>query len=677
VTIYSYDVFDTLVTRPFMRPVDVFVAVGNALFSRGYVEVDPRQYCSDRIKAEQRARAVSHPRDECCWGDIFLHFPELSYWGVPTDEAMEAELDAERRYCSPIAENVGKVNGLVESDEKVIFLSDMYLPKDFIWELICEHVVDCPKEHVFVSGELGLSKHTGHLYSYVIERYGINPSQLRHFGDNPYSDVQVPTQLGVNAVHYRGSHPTRNERLPRPRNRAPVVLSSMRGTARAARLRAIHPDKWAQVVPIATTVVAPILTAFAAWVLQDARKRGIERLYFVSRDGQILQRIASVLRQDGDPECRYLYGSRQAWFLPSVKDLDEYSLSWAWMKGMSRKGHDILRRLEITDEPVMTILAHEGFDEASLSRQFDDNELQRFKDLIITEPIASILFEKIKNRRKLLLEYLSQEGCLDGTSWAIVDIGWVLNCQRALNQVLKNADLIHAVTGYYFGVSHDHVPLNQIGIAYPFIAHTSADLRGECKADWLFRKPTRVLIDHFFVVADHESVCRYRRKEQRIVPVYVNEVNKEWRIDLAKVIHSAVRSYTEMLDTNDLLDANASNFRNRALSEMKKFCLYPRASDVHSIAHLPVNIDQTHGKDHWETLASRISVGALFLLLLEHYHSNASQNPRPLFFWLAGSAAISSWPIRVIVVSGSVLSRSIDWLRFFLKRFLKRIKAKS
>jgi predicted HAD superfamily hydrolase len=146
-------------------------------------------------------------------------------------------------------------------------------------------------------------------------------------------------------------------------------------------------------------------------VLRDARERGIERLYFVSRDGQILQRIASVLRQDGDPECRYLYGSRQAWFLPSVQDLDEDSLSWAWMKGMSRKGHDILRRLEIADEPVMTILAHEGFDEASLSRQIDDNELQRFKDLIRTEPIASILFEKIKNRRKLLLEYLSQEGC--------------------------------------------------------------------------------------------------------------------------------------------------------------------------------------------------------------------------------------------------------------------------
>jgi hypothetical protein len=242
---------------------------------------------------------------------------------------------------------------------------------------------------------------------------------------------------------------------------------------------------------------------------------------------------------------------------------------------------------------------------------------------------------------------------------------------------LKNADRIHAVTGYYFGVSHDHVPLSQIGIAYPFIAHTSADLRGECKADWLFRKPTRVLIDHFFVVADHESVCRYRRKEQRIVPVYVNEVNKEWRIDLAKVIHSAVRAYTEMLANSDVIDTITSDFRNHAVLKMKKFCLYPCASDVQSIAHLPVNADQTHDKNHWETLANKISARALFLLLREHFHLNAAQNPRPVFFWLAGSAAISSWPIRVIVVSGSVLSRSFDWLRFFLKRFLKRIKAKS
>ncbi|MDD2464670.1 MAG: hypothetical protein PHI97_11800 [Desulfobulbus sp.] len=671
VQIYSFDVFDTLITRPFMRPVDVFVTVGNTLISKGYVKIAPQAYRDARANAERRAIAASRPRDDCRWHEIFHRFPELTYWGVPTAEAMQFELDAERCSCSPIAENVEKVRRLLKAGEKVLFLSDMYLPTNFIWELIRSHGINCVKEDVFVSGELGLSKHSGRLYTHVIERYGITPSQLRHLGDNSYTDVEVPTRLGIPAELYHGVQPTHHERLPRPRRYAPLELSAMRGTARAARLQTRPNEQMTRVASIATSVIAPVLTAFVAWVLRDARERKIERLYFVSRDGQILLLIAAALRSDGAPECRYLYGSRQAWFLPSVQDLDEDSLSWAWMPGMSLTGRDILRRLEIFDEPVLTILAQAGFDEVSLSRQLDDVELQRIQQLIRAGPIASILLEKARVRRKLLLEYLKQEGCLDGKNWALVDIGWELNCQRALNQLLKSIDLPHTLTGYYFGVSHRHMLLCKVGTVYPFIAHTCAALSSPCSADWLFRKPTRVIVDHFFVVSDHDSVCSYHKKEQQIEPIYVNETNKEWRVELAKTIQSAVQIYAKSLTKNSVIDPTSPKFMKFALSGMKRFCLYPRAGEVRSIALLSVNSDQTHGKDHWETLASRISMQSLMHLLLKHFHRKTTHNSHPTFFWLAGSAAISSWPVRIILIAGSTLSRSLDSLRFFTKRFFK------
>jgi predicted HAD superfamily hydrolase len=302
IRIYSFDVFDTIVTRPFIRPTDIFWLVGRTLSKTINSRINPICYRKDRIKAEHRARVANKPFDDCGWDAIFNHFPELSRWGVAPEQAMAAELSTERMYSRPIAENVAKVHQLIDSDEKVIFLSDMYLPTNFVWELIRSQGVDCPRDRFYISGDLGLAKHTGRLYSHVIQQYGIAPSQLLHYGDNQHADVEVPRRLGIKTEHYREVQPNRHERLPRPRSRAPVVLSSMHGTARAARLRTIHPEKWAQVVPIATSVVAPILTAFAAWVLRDARERGIERLYFVSRDGQILQRIASVLRQDGDPD---------------------------------------------------------------------------------------------------------------------------------------------------------------------------------------------------------------------------------------------------------------------------------------------------------------------------------------------------------------------------------------
>lgn len=424
-------------------------------------------------------------------------------------------------------------------------------------------------------------------------------------------------------------------------------------------------------------VVAPVLTAFVAWVLKDARRQRIKKLYFVSRDGQILLLIASVLRRNGDPECRYLYGSRQAWFLPSIQTLDEDFLNWAWMDTVSRTGHDILRCLEINDEQVLTILARKNFNRESLDRQLEDKDLLRIKKLIITEPIASILLKRVKARRKLLLEYLSQEGCLDGNSWALVDIGWELNCQRALNQMLKNTNFTQTLTGYYFGVSHRHMPLSQVGNAYPFIAHTSAAMHSPCKGNWLFKRPTIAVVENIFVVSDHESVCGYFRKGQRIEPVYVDEENKKWRINLAKTIHFAVREYTEKLaNSSRLMDITAPGFRKRALLDMKRFCLYPRASEVQPFAFLPVNSDQTHGKEHWQPLASMISTQSLFKIMLTHFHFRIAQNSRPAFFWLVGSAAISSWPVRIILISGSALSRFMDSLRLFFKGILKQTKDK-
>ena len=40
---------------------------------------------------------------------------------------------------------------------------------------------------------------------------------------------------------------------------------------------------------------APILTYYVWWILQEAEKRQIKRLYFLARDGLILKEIAEEL----------------------------------------------------------------------------------------------------------------------------------------------------------------------------------------------------------------------------------------------------------------------------------------------------------------------------------------------------------------------------------------------
>jgi predicted HAD superfamily hydrolase len=87
------------------------------------------------------------------------------------------------------------------------------------------------------------------------------------------------------------------------------------------------PDK--QVIWDTTaSAVAPMLFGFVHWCLVEAQKKGIQRLYFVARDGQILQKIAQVICHNWGYtiDCRYLYGSRQAWHLPAIQEIGEVEL---------------------------------------------------------------------------------------------------------------------------------------------------------------------------------------------------------------------------------------------------------------------------------------------------------------------------------------------------------------
>ena len=65
--------------------------------------------------------------------------------------------------------------------------------------------------------------------------------------------------------------------------------------------------------------VGPILFDYVWWILYQAQQRGIQRLYFLARDGYLLREIAQQFcaRFGLKIECRYLYCSRAALRMPS------------------------------------------------------------------------------------------------------------------------------------------------------------------------------------------------------------------------------------------------------------------------------------------------------------------------------------------------------------------------
>ncbi len=647
-TVYSFDVFDTLITRTVMRPAHTFLLAGAAL-RRGHegAVMSPQAYLCARRAAERLARRRALPRDDCTFEEIFDAFPELKRWGITPQEAMDAELAAERRVMSPIVANITEVKRLQATGEQVLCLSDMYLPCWFVLELLTAQGVALAPNALYLSGESGLSKRSGRLFSFVLEQRGIPPTALHHVGDNHWSDVTIPRCLGIQATHTSEIEPTRYEQLPRPRRLAPISRSVSGGVARAARLVATTPDTDPAWAAFACDVAAPLLCGYVRWVLDHARRQGIRRLYFVSRDGQPLYRIALAMAGPDDPECRYLYGSRRAWLLPSVIRADSASLAWAWTRGTYFNAMDILRRLELDTPETHAVLRGHGFTPERLSGCLGGEDAAHLQRLILDSVLAERMLATAATRRDLLVRYLEQEGLLSEIPWALVEVGWILRPQHALQRVLHHAGAIQPAKGYYLGVAADHMPIAGCGEVWAYISHPRARINGQFRCEWFVKRATVALMENVFLAADHPSAIGYCADGERVVPVFDVASVSPRHAAFVSSLHAALCTYATTMPVADAFGCPPGTFARRALTVVKQFVFSPTLPEVAAFAWLHWSPDQGHAREQTYALARRLTVAELLGLTIQDLGLSHPRAPMP-FFWLYGSLALSSWPVRTL-----------------------------
>lgn len=198
--VYSFDVFDTVLTRIVAHPADVFRLMEKSIRATGQLHFRGAQcFSSARIWAEFRARRKSK-REDVTLDNIYEMLKLLL---LLDDEQvcclMELELEIERRLISPIAVTFDMIRELRCQGNRLVFISDMYLPTAFVRELLISAGIAEPNDPVYVSGDLGVTKGSGKLFDLVLAREGILAGQLIHYGDNLHSDVAVPRKRGIAA----------------------------------------------------------------------------------------------------------------------------------------------------------------------------------------------------------------------------------------------------------------------------------------------------------------------------------------------------------------------------------------------------------------------------------------------------------------------------------------------
>lgn len=516
-SLVSFDVFDTLVARPFADPTDLFDAVGR--------EIGVLAFRSLRIEAEARARLRAPDREDIRYSDI--------YEVMADEKLLEADLVARARACELRLEHalcgvrpLGRrlYDSVRESNPhaKLIAISDMYLPASEIEQILSSNGYRF--DRLYVSSEYGISKHSGNLFDVVRRDLDVRPTEWVHVGDNPWSDVQMARSRGIRVLE-----------LPYPADAVPTT-ASVASTASHDRLGHLAleetgstawPDR--MFAQLAAHVGAPLIVGLARQVRRDAEQSGADTLLFLGRDGYVIEEVYARLYPDDSRRRIRFAGSRKIIGLASLETIDAASLSF--LTGCK------------TEIDVVEMLARIGVvDEASISTARSFISRPDAKDPPVHELVAAIhavapaILAEASRTREMLLGYLRQEGVNGSTSTLVVDIGWGCSIQTALTRLLRDEGWSVQLTGSYLGTKNDapsDVPVN----------------------GWLFQRgmPSARMqtifscleIPELIFAAPEFAVDRLEMRGERIEPIRRASVPEEGRVAAAAAMRPVLLSVAD------------------------------------------------------------------------------------------------------------------------------------
>ena len=298
--VISFDIFDTLLLRPCIKPTDLFYRI----------EAEERVigFAKERILAERRvnAKARTQGRSEGTFDEI--------YAAIPKWKSMQAkELAAEKRCLVANPEMVDIYNAAKSAGKKVVITSDMYLPEDFLKGVLQNNGID-GWDAFYLSNQCQAQKRTGTLYDVLLADLGVAASQVLHIGDNNLADVAQANQKGIVAYGYQkvcdkflDECPFVSEFLGRKPNLDKRLLVGALATGWHL-FKCQHKD-WTYWNRIGYLFAGVLGYLYMRMVGDDAKKRGIKHLMFVARDGYILQKIYNALYPGFRTD--YFYASRE------------------------------------------------------------------------------------------------------------------------------------------------------------------------------------------------------------------------------------------------------------------------------------------------------------------------------------------------------------------------------
>ena len=510
-TLYSFDIFDTLIARKVLVPEGIFFGVrermlqSSAAFPAGLISRYPsiRSGCERNVREyySKRAFAEGDYKREISYASIFERMASLyNLTDYQIRLLMDWELELEYENCIPLEETIALVKELKARGETVILVSDMYLEESFIRNLLVKADPLLGELPLFLSSTWGVQKTTRQLYIQAYLSFdNYNFGEWIHYGDSVPGDKNPAQKLGIRPVlHYVPSFNAYEKELAESIGTYDAYLVA----AQFARMRQTRPDAADY---YAYAYASLYLVPYVHWALEDAVNQGYKTLYFISRDGYHLKEIADALinKLGIDMKTRYVYGSRKAWRIPSfIEDLDDEFFTGFGNLGGVNSYSALLNALLLTDQEFSEMFPSLGdLKKAKVITAKQRNELAAlFK---VSPKYRRHILALAAQQRPIVEEYIRQETDFS-EPFAFVEYwgrGYTQECHtRLLRHAAGDEGSDLNVPYYYVRSIYPSDP--------PNIRHNFSD-----------DPASLIFVEALFANLPYKSVEAYTWENDRVVPI--------------------------------------------------------------------------------------------------------------------------------------------------------------
>ena len=351
--IVSFDIFDTLITRAFLYPKDLFTFLNDDYRKlSNNLGIDFSKIRED-CEVLARIEAEKEKREDVTLDRIYEIIKEE--YDIPSsiiEFLKRKEIELELKFCKRRETSYSIYKLAKYLGKRVICTSDMYLPREVIQQILQKNGFE-GIDKIYLSCDVMKSKSTGHLYEYMIENEKIEPQNIVHIGDNYKSDYDRAKKYNIKSIYFPKTTDIMLDKNT-TNNLAQMLYSNMpfwRDNQTSMNFigirtmiavvankyfdnpfRIFNKESDFNIDPflIGYYVLGMYMFGVGNWLLKSTENKGYKNIAFMARDGYLPMEIYNIFKQyyKNVPEAKYLRVSRKALISAMIIDkMDLYKLT--------------------------------------------------------------------------------------------------------------------------------------------------------------------------------------------------------------------------------------------------------------------------------------------------------------------------------------------------------------